>query len=343
MSNKIKLPIGLLVLVIALIAGFGLAFLAAGIHSLFFILLPIIAFALGYFSSWRWGLLSSFLLFASYTFAISLIWYGIDSPNLFYPLPYIGAFILGGFGILLIGALSPMLRKGLKKVGSIAALIILVAMIGWCGYSSLPHYGYYYQVTLQSSHNLGNLELYLPVGAISGEPYEELYYQVYKIPGHLGSILTDNFTYEFVDTEQGKMLKLNIPTLTKDDVPDPRYTANIIFWQKNAPRELLQLMPKSNIEQINSVTWQQRIGPVKSHESLIAERFNIPVRIVSSTQGQIKLTLWNRTDRSEAVNFTYSRSYPYTELISYDIQTGDEWVFIPVEATIVTDIRGISD
>jgi hypothetical protein len=145
-----------------------------------------------------------------------------------------------------------------------------------------------------------------------------------------------------VETEQGTMLKLTIPNLKKDNVPDPRYTANII-WKTSAPRDILQLMPKSGIELIHTVTWQRHTLAVKSHESFIVERFNVPVKITSETSGPIKLTLWNRTDRGEAVNFTYSKSYPYTELISYEMQTGDGWVLVPVEATVVMDIRGISD
>jgi len=39
--------------------------------------------------------------------------------------------------------------------------------------------------------------------------------------------LTEDFAQEIVDTEHGKMLKLTIPGLKKDDVPQPRYTANI--------------------------------------------------------------------------------------------------------------------
>ncbi len=338
--KKIYLPL------IALIVGFGLAFLAAGVSSLFFMLLPIMAFAFGYFSSWRWGLLNGFLLFDGYTFAISLIWWGIDSPNLLYPLPYIAAFIAGGFGILLIGALAPKVRKGIKNVGSIAALVILAAMVGWCGYSAIPHYSYYYQVAIQSSEDLENVELYLPIGTVSGETYKELYSHVYSMLGHL----TEDFSQEIVSTEHGQMLKLTIPELEKDTVPVPRYTANII-WKTSAPHELLQLMPKTDVEQINTVSWQRRIGPVESHKSLVVERFNVPVKIISNTPGKIKLTLWNRTDRSEAVNFTYNKSYPYTERIdygdtereSYSLTTGDEWVMVPVEATIVTDIRGISD
>ncbi len=323
---------------IALVAGFGLAFLAAGVHSLFFILLPIMAFIFGYFYTWRRGLLYGFLLFTGYTFAISVIWYGLDSPNLLYPLPYIASFVAGGFGILLVGALAPMVKNRMRSLGSLAAFIVLVMMTSWCGYSAMPHYGYYYQVAVQSSENLENVELYLPLGTVSGKPYEKLYSQVYEMPGHL----TEDFTQEIVNTEHGTMLKITIPNLGKDDVPDPRYTANII-WETSAPHELLQLMPKYDVALIDTVTWQQNIGPVTSHESLIEEQFNVPVKIVADTPGPIKLTMWCRTDRSEAVNFTYSRSYPYTERIGFDMETGDEWVMVPVEATVVTNIRGISD
>ena len=101
---------------ITLAAGSGLAFLAAGVSSLFFALLPILAFFLGYLSSWRWGLLCGFLLFASYTFVTALMW---DVPYAFVGIPqYILAFIGGGFSLLLIGALAPTARKGVRKARS---------------------------------------------------------------------------------------------------------------------------------------------------------------------------------------------------------------------------------
>ncbi len=339
--KKIYLPL------IAIVAGFGCGFITAGIHSLFFALLPIIAFAFGFFSFWQWGLLCSFLLFISYTFSLSLIWWGPGSPNLLYPFPYISVFLAGGFSLLLIGSVAPRVRKRVRTLGSVAVLVFLAIVTGWCVYTALPHYGYYYQVALQSSEGLTNLELYLPVGTVSGEPYEELYRQVYKVPGEL----TENITQEVVDTEKGKMLKITIPGLKKDNVPVPRYTANIIYWhnrglwQKSVPLKLLQLMPKSNIVSVNMVTTQQSVGPVKSRESKIIERFQVPLKVTASTSAQIKLTLWNRTDRSEAINFTYtySRSDPYTERINYDTQTNGDWIFAPVEATSIMEIRGIGD
>jgi hypothetical protein len=331
--KKIFLPL------IALIVGFGLAFLAAGVHSLFFVLLPIMAFALGYFSSWRWGLLCGFLLFAGYTFAISIIWYGFSNPNLLYPIPYIGAFVAGGFGILLIGALAHKVKKGFGTLGSISTLAISIIVTGACVYLALPHYGYYYQVVIQSQENLKNLEVYLPVGTISGEPYEELYRQVYSMPGHL----TEDFTQEIVTTEYGQMLKLTIPHLEATGVPMPKYEANIIFWEKGAPHKLIQLMPKNGAEAVNTVTSRDMRGPVKSSEGIIVERFNLPVKIVASTPAGVTLSLENRTDRSQWVNFTYSKSYPYNERGRYELQTGDEWVFLAMEATVFMEIRGISD
>jgi hypothetical protein len=324
----------------ALVTGFGLAFLAAGVSSYFFVLLPIAAFALGFFSTWRWGLLCGFLLYAGYTFALSLIWYGIDSPNLFYPIHYFSAFLGGGFCLLLIGALASKVRKGIRGFASVAVIVITVVTVGWCGYSAIPRYSYYYQVSLSTSENLNNLELFLPLGAVSGEPYEKLYSQVYRMPGYL----TEDFTHNIVDTEQGYMLRITIPTLKKNNVPQPRYTANIIFRQSKAPDKLLQLLPKSAVTQVNTVISQRMTGPIKSHESLAVERFVIPLKIQADKPAQVNLTLLNRTDRSEDVNFTSSRrEYPYTEQFRYDVQTGDDWHLLTVEATSVMNITGITD
>jgi len=339
--KKIYLPL------IALIAGFGLAFLAAGVSSYFFVLLPIMAFAFGYDSSWSWGLLGGFLLYASYTFALSLIWWGATSQNLYYFFPYILAFLGGGFSLLIIGALAPRVRNGLKRSGSIAVLAVLAIVAGWCGYTAIPHYSYYYQVVIQSPEDLTNLELYLPLGTVSSEPYVKLYGQEFTMPGDF----TEDFTQEIVDTEQGKMLKITLPALKKEHVPEPRYTANIAFsrgrafWQKIVPFQLIQLKPKSDVIAIDAVTSRRFVGPVKSDQSKIIERFNVPVKVTADTPAQIKLTLWNRTDREEALFFTYiySKSDPYIERINYDIPTNGEWKYVPVQVTSVMEIRGPSD
>jgi hypothetical protein len=331
----------------ALASGFGLAFLAAGMSSYFFVLLPILAFVFGYYSSWRWGLLSGFLLFAGYTFTLSLIWNGIESPNLSYPLPYIFAFLGGGFSLLIIGALAPSVRNGIKRACSVTALAILTIVAGWCGYTAVPHYSYYYQVVIQSPENLKNLELYLPAGTVSDEPYTRLYGKVLTMSGDL----TENFTPEIVDTEQGRMLKITIPALKKEHVPEPRYTANIIFsqgrafWQKIVPFQLIQLKPKSDVFQTETLISQRFVGPVKSDESKVLERFNVPVKVCADAPARIRLTLWNRTDREEALNFTYTycKSVPYTEQINYEVPANGEWRYLPVQATSRMEIKGISD
>lgn len=102
-------------------------------------------------------------------------------------------------------------------------------------------------------------------------------------------------------------------------------------------------MPRYDVKQVDMVTSQQIRGPIKNWESLNVERFNIPLKIKANSQVPINLTLRNRTDRDEAVNFAYSRSYPYTELINWDMTTGEEWVFVLVEATSIMEISGVSD
>jgi hypothetical protein len=330
--KKVFLP------VISILGGCALALLAAGVNSLFFVLLPVIAFALGFFSTWRWGLLCGFILFACYTFTISIIWYGFNNPNLLYPVPYIGSFVFGGFSIPLIGALAAGVWKGRNKKGSKTALVVSVLITGLCIYLALPRYGHYYQVTIQSQEDLKNLEVYLPVAAASGEPYDGLYSHVYDAPWGV----TGNFKQEIVTTENGRMLKLIIPDMKATGMPSPKYVANIIFMENFAPYKLTQLTPKTNVQTVNVVTSRQMRGPVTRSENVIKERFSVPVKIISNAPAQVNLSLENRTDRGNWINFAYGKSYPYDERGRFDMQTGD-WVFLPVEASVLMEIKGISD
>ena len=132
--------------IIALVAGFICAFITAGVHSILFAFLPLLAFIFGYFSTWRWGLLNGLLLFLGYTFATVFMWFGI-SINLIYLLQYFYAFILGGFSLLLIGALAPVVRRDIRKIGSVVVLIILAFFMVWCGFQAWPTYNYYDRVS----------------------------------------------------------------------------------------------------------------------------------------------------------------------------------------------------
>ena len=87
------------------------------------------------------------------------------------------------------------------------------------------------------------------------------------------------------------------PPLTYD------YAGNVIFWQKNAPRELIQLMPKSDIIMVNKIRPRRFFGPVKSGEDTTVDQFSVPVKVTTSKTNLWRLTLWCRTDRYESLSF----------------------------------------
>ena len=144
------------------------------------------------------------------------------------------------------------------------------------------------------------------------------------------------------------MLKLTIPELMSEGPPGYPYTGNIIFqqgrWQwQSVPRELIKLMPRYDVVPVDTVIWRDSFGPVKVKEDRIVEEFTVPIMIKSSTEAEIELRLENRTDRGEAINFAYSKSNTYYELVRYEGSTGGEWVLVPVEATNIMRIRGWGD
>jgi len=342
--------------IVALAAGFIWAFVTVGIHSMLFAFLPLLAFAFGYFSTWRWGLLSGFLLFLGYTIATALMWFGIG-PNLIYPLQYFYAFIFGGFSLLLIGALAPIVRRDIRKIGAVVVLIILAFLVVWCGFQAWPAYSYYYQVIIQSSENLEDLELYLPLAYADGGIYEELLANPLDDPM---APLTRDFNLEIVDTEHGPMLKLVINEMQWTKHPELPCVGNIIFWEpgmsgnrlidlimpwqkESAPHDLMKLMPRHDVLPINGITSAESIGPIKVKDNIIVEEFKVPIKVKSDTDAKFELRLENRTGRSEWINYTYSKSNTYTELVTYEGSTSNEWKLILVEVTERLRIRGVGD
>jgi hypothetical protein len=342
--------------IIALVAGFIWAFITAGVHSIFFAFLPLLAFIVGYFSTWWQGLLNGLLLFLGYTFATAFMWFGIG-PNLIYPLQYFYAFIFGGFSLLLIGALAPMVRRGIRKIGSVVVLIVLAFFMVWCGFQAWTAYSYYYQVIIHISQDLDDLELYLPVGVISGDIYEKLYDNPWEDPM---APLTKNYSKELVDTEHGRVLKLTLPELMDEGPPGYPYTGNIILWEpgrsgnrfmdmflpwqrESAPHYLIKLMPRYDVVPVNRVESQELRGLLKVRENLLLEEFRIQIMVKSNTDADFKLRLENRTGWGGWINFTYSKSKTYTELIRYEGHTGGGWLLVPVEVTDRLSIRGIGD
>jgi hypothetical protein len=322
------------------------------------VLLPVVAFASGYFFTWWWGLLNGFLLFLGYTFATALMWFG-TSINLFYPLQYFYAFIAGGFSLLLIGALAPVVRKGIRSIGSVIILIIFAFIMVWCGFQAMPTYNYLCQITIHTTEDLDNLQLYLPAGVVAEDIYEELYESPVRDPM---ASLTREYDKELVDTEHGWMLKLTLSELMKGGPRGYPYTCNIIFvepgfllsgnrfaevlfpWQRESvPHKLIRLTPKYNINPVNTVKSRKSLGPLKVGESKIIEEFTVPIMVRSDTDADFDFRLVNRTKWEGWINFTYSKSMTYTEVIRYEGHTDDEWLLVPVEVTQRLDIRGIGD
>jgi hypothetical protein len=343
---------------IVFVVGFGLAFLATGVSSYFFVLLPVVAFASGYFFTWWWGLLNGFLLFLGYTFATAFVWFGI-SINLSYPLQYFYAFIVGGFSLILMGALAPIVRKSIRSIGSGIILIIFVFVIVWCSFQAMPTYNYFYQVTIHATENLDNLQLYLPAGVVVDDIYEELYESPVRDPM---ASLTREFDKELVDTEHGRMLKLTLSELMKGGPRGYPYTCNIIFvepgfllsgnrfaevlfpWQReSAPHKLIRLTPRYNINPINTVKSRESLGPLKVKENKIIEEFTVPIMVISDINADFELRLENRTVWRGWINFTYSKSNTYTEHVRYEGHTGNEWQNVIVEVTQRLNTSGIGN
>jgi hypothetical protein len=206
-SKKIYLPI------IALAIGFANACVAFQVHSMLFCLLPVWAFLLGYFSSWKTGLLSSFLLFVGYTTVTAFMRVPISSLD---PADYLLNFVWGGFILCIIGCGAPLVRRGVKNFKSIGVLVLLALLLVWCGFLSFPGYSYCYQVIIESSKNLDDLELYLPLVAVAQEPYAEMFNHPHAFPGAEGSFrggLLEDYFLEIADTEYGNMLKVGVPGL----------------------------------------------------------------------------------------------------------------------------------
>lgn len=231
-----------------------------------------------------------------------------------------------------------MVKRKLRSLQATAVLVILVFLVSWCGYLSLPGSSYYYQVIIESSEDLSDIELYLPIGATSEGPYTEIFNHPHYRPG-VG--LTEDYSLELVDTEHGKMLKLGIANLEEkfkpsDEVPIEKplpgvesmpedyypYGGNVIFSMGQAPRENPQLTPRYGAQGGN---------------------FRVPLKVVSGQEAEVKVTMWNQTPRGAYINFRVSKGETYTEHIGVDTVTSDEWTFADGWSRSVSHCRATYD
>ncbi len=348
--------------IIALAIGFANACLAFQVHSMLFCLLPLWAFAFGYFSSsWKTGLLSSFLLFIGYTTATAFMRVPI---SFFDPVDYLFNFVYGGFILCLVGCGAPTVKRGAKSFKSIGTLIILVLLVSWCGYLSFPKYSYCYQVIIESSEDLANLELYLPRGAISQEPYMEIFNHPHRPPkgiteSELG--LIKDYSFKVVDTEHGEMLKLDIPGLQEKFKPGEEtvklgpkpptpaeitpesypYVGSIIFDMSHAPHEKLQFLPKYEAEEVKVLHSERFMGPMRVRAREAVEEFKVPLKVSADKEAEVEIWLNHHCGRRMAINFTISKGESYSETVSLQAVTSDEWILADGEAISGVGVSGI--
>ena len=102
-------------------------------------------------------------------------------------------------------------------------------------------------------------------------------------------------------------------------------------------------MPIYDVVPVNRVESQRYTGPVKVRESKIIEEFKVPIMVKSGTDADFELRLENRTGWGGWINFSYSKSKTYSELIRYEGSTSDGWLLVPVEVAERLNIRGIGD
>jgi len=312
-SKKIYLPI------IALAIGFANACVAFQVHSMLFCLLPLWAFVFGYFSSWKTGLLSSFLLFVSYTTVTAFMRYLIFP---FEPLEYLFNFFYGGFILCIIGCGAPLVRKGVKNFKSIGVLVILALLLVWCGFVSFPTYSYGYRVTIDSSKNLDDLEIYMPLGAIAREPYVEIF-------NHPSQLALEDYSLEITETEYGKMLKVGVPGLEAWPYP---YVGDIIFGMLHAPHEKLQFMPKYDVQEVQVIHSERFFGPMRVRAEELLQEFRVPIKVSSDTEAEIKIYLHCYARRVLGINFIHHKGEYYSETVELETTTSDEWILVAGEA-----------
>jgi len=301
------------------------------------------AFIFGYYLSWRWGLLYGFLLFAGYTFSTALMW---EVRWAFIGLPqYLGAFIFGGFSILLLGALAPIVRGGIKKAGAIIVLLILAGVVAGCSYISVPRYRYSYGLNIMCTQNM---ELLLPVAIASDGLSAELLKSATTITG---SNPPDWYGIELVDTEYGQMWNLKMYShISNIDPGQIGISSNwysgsdeIRSWPGRSPTNMLQLTPKFDVRVINTTEPETIAWPSFITASRILEEFKVPIKVITDTETEFEIFLTMNIDRISGINFGYTKDEWYVESFDFKGMTGDRWIIVPATAENAVSIRGIGD
>jgi hypothetical protein len=342
---KTKSKLTYLLPIISLASGFILALLAAGVHSTFFVLVPIMGFIMGYFTSWGRGLVYSFLLFTGYTFTIALMWevrwafVGISQ--------YLSAFIYGGFSILLLGALAPIARNGIKKAGTVIVLVLLIVIVAGCSYLSVPRYRYSYSLYIMCTQNM---EIYVP----SAAPSNDFSTRLLKSATSKTSIYgPDWYDVQLEDTEYGKTWHLKMYSHLSAN-PDPRQlgrssnwntsSGGIRSWPGQSTNKMAQIASKYNVAAVDKVIPSGLSWPQVITQGRVSEEFNVPIKVRTDAETEFQVNLSINVERISGINFGYSKDEGYIETVDwFKGTTGDTWIMVPAEAKNVISIRGIGD
>ena len=306
MKKKIYLPL------IAVVAGIASALLAFQFHSLFYILVPVWALALGYFSGWRWGLLYGFLLFSGYTVTMSFIHNPpTSSLDLGFTLPFDFAFnfVLGGFSLVLIAALASVVRrKGLKHIASIGVILVVALTVGYCSYTALPEYSHSYSAEIYSEDMRHIDEIYLPVGVVEeGQNVlipEEHYFPV-------------DYSLELVETEAGLMFKVRLSTFVSSHL-------SIEAKEAGDSYQAVELMPKYE-------------SGTKIIDGREVEVFAAPLRFVTSDEAELTVSISAGVRTKTQINFYNFKTVYDSDRLGFEgTINGDEWVVIEGETGRIT-------
>jgi hypothetical protein len=344
-------------LVAGIVLGVINALLAMVVSPFLLCLVPVWAFLLGCGSTLATAVLSAALLFLSYASTVSLI----TNRGQFLPIDYIGGFLGGGMVLFLIAGLASRAHLRLKNLNFLAGLVLGAALIIWSGYWAMPHYRHSYQVSVQASEALADLELYLPIGTVQGVLYTEIF--EHPQDTSVQAQVQRSGSMDIVQTEYGTMVKIHVaefngpfgpPDSLQASGPTPplaqpvpvegstpqeqyRYAASWIFmhWENLPATPTLTFGPKITIRrEMHPRTQEEHVGFVLVEKREALGEFTVPLKVASQATGaKVRIRLYTDTWKRQAVSFGKFRTETYQELLTVALSPSDTWVFVTGNTT----------
>jgi hypothetical protein len=290
------------------------------------------------------GLVCGILMGFSYTFTLALMWevrwalIGFSQ--------YLGAFISGGFSIILIGALAYRVREGVKKPWAIVTLVILAVVIIGGTYISIPRYRYSYGLNIMCTENT---ELLVPA-AIATDGFSAKLVNYILTPA--GNNPNGPDEAELIETKYGQMWHLKMTSHWRATPGQIGISSNfgqmsdeLRSWQGQSLNNMIQLSSITDIRKVN-VNLPDGVPswPGFITDDYLVEQFKTPVKVRSENPAKFQLILYCSIERTSGLNFGYQKSEGYIlKIEAYDGITGDDWVMVPVDVTNSVSVRGFGD